>query len=68
MQPQLMNALVLRICEAGLNGLRGRMLICAIRSLIFKARRLKLCMQPRLMRALVLGHVRPASKASEAVS
>ena len=31
-------------------------------------RRLKLCMQPRLMRALVLGHMRPASMASEAVS
>ena len=43
-------------------------LICAISSLSFKARRLKVSMQPRLMNALVLGHVRPASTASEAVS
>ena len=36
--------------------------------LCFKAKRLKLCMQPLLMRALVLDHVRPASEASEAIS
>ena len=57
-----------RQCEAGLHGLRGRQLICTLSSLSFKARRLKLCMQPQLMTALVLGHVRPASTASEAVS
>ena len=57
-----------RQCEAGLHGLRGRQLICTLSSLSFKARRLKLCMQPRLMNALVLGNVRPASTASEAVS
>ena len=36
--------------------------------LSFRARRSKLCMQPLLMRALVLGRSRPASAASEAVS
>ena len=34
----------------------------------FKAARLKLCMQPESTRGLVLGHVRSASEASEAVS
>ena len=56
-----------RPSEVGLHGLGGRQLTCAISSLGFKARRLKFCMQPRPMRALVLGHVRAASTASEAV-
>ena len=57
-----------RPSEAGLHGLRGRQLIFAISMLSFKARRLRLCIQAQLMRALVSGQVRPASKASEAVS
>ena len=58
----------IRPFEASLHGLQGRQLICVIRGLDFKIRRLKFCMQPQLMTALVFGHVRPASTASEAVS
>ena len=37
-------------------------------ALSFEARRLKLCMWPLHIWALVLGHMRPASTASEAVT
>jgi len=54
--------------DTNIGYLRARFCTKIDSSLSFNAKRLKLCMQPRLMRALFLSHVRPASMASEAVS